>query len=124
MISHKLKTYDRGLRAEWWAALWLQFKGYKILHRRYKTHHGEIDLIAQKANLIAFIEVKCRPTKRQALESLTPKMRRRIERTALNYISQNNIANIDYRFDLLNIGLSGFTPFFIQHLDNAWVQGA
>lgn len=123
-MSQKLKTYDRGVKAEGVAALWLQAKGYKILLRRYKTPVGEIDLIVQKDNIIAFVEVKARATKTQALESLTPTMRRRIENAASYYIAHHDVGNSDFRFDLMILGTSSFAPFFIQHLDNAWVQGA
>ena len=108
------------MKAERLAGLWLQVKGYKILERRYKTPVGEIDLIIQKNNLIAFVEVKARETKRQALESLTPKMRQRIERAASYYIAHNKCDGFDMRFDLVTV----VPPFFIQHLDNALVQAA
>ncbi len=120
MNQHKKKTYDRGVKAERLAALWLQVKGYKILARRYKTSVGEIDLIIKKNNLIAFVEVKARATNDQALESLTFKMRQRIERAAAYYISHNKCDGFDMRFDLVTVT----PPFFMQHLDNAWVQAA
>lgn len=119
MPSSSKKSYDRGLRAENVAALWLQLKGYKILERRYKTPVGEIDLIIKKGNLVSFVEVKARATKTGALESLTPAMRQRIERAALHYISQHG-GNCDMRFDLVTV----VPPFFIHHLDNAWQQAA
>jgi len=119
MSHHKTITYDRGLQAERLASLWLRIKGYKILAQRYKTPVGEIDLIISKKNTIAFVEVKVRQTHRQALESLTPKMRRRIEKAALSYCAHNNIDGRDLRFDLITVQ----QPFFIHHLDNAWSEG-
>ncbi len=116
MTAHKKKTYTRGIRAEKLAALWLQIKGYKILERRYKTPVGEIDLIVRRGNMIAFIEVKARNTQTQALESLTPRMRGRIERAASHYISHHDCQGADMRFDLVTVT----PPFLIQHLDNAW----
>lgn len=119
MPNHKVVTYDRGLQAERLAALWLRIKGYKILAERYKTSVGEIDLIIQKKNTLAFVEVKARQTHEQALESLTPNMRRRIEKAALSYCAYNNIEGFELRFDLITVQ----PPFFIHHLDNAWLQG-
>ncbi len=113
---HKKKTYDRGVKAENTAALWLKFKGYKILERRYKTPVGEIDIIVRKRNVIAFIEVKARASKESALECLTPAMRERIERAALHYISRHNVEGLQLRFDLITMS----PPFKIHHLDNAW----
>jgi putative endonuclease len=122
-LSHKKQTYDRGLKAEKIAALYLRVKGYKILHQRYKTPFGEIDLIAQKGNVTAFVEVKARSTQAKALESLTPIMRRRIERAA-GYFAARQSAVLhrtlhDLRFDLITLS----TPLRIHHLDNAWRQG-
>lgn len=119
MQTQKRETYDRGLKAEQLAALWLGVKGYKILARRYKTPVGEIDLIVQKKNVIVFVEVKARQTHEQALESLTGHMRQRIERAALYYCAHNKAEEVQMRFDLVTIQ----PPFFIHHLDNAWQQG-
>jgi putative endonuclease len=120
MTTQKQKTYDLGLRAESYAALWLRLKGYKILAQRYKTHGGEIDIIARKGNSICFIEVKARPDKPTAMECITPKMRARIEKAAMHYISHNNVEGCELRFDVIAI----YPPFFIHHLDNAWQQAA
>lgn len=124
--SHKKQTYDRGKLAEHIAALWLWVKGYKILARRYKTTVGEVDLIALKGDVIAFIEVKARPTTTQGLESITPKARERIIRTAEHFMTQGvkkaklSPEKLTMRFDLITVT----PPFFIHHLDNAWQANA
>ncbi len=46
-----------GRRAESLAALWLQLKGWQILARRARTPVGEVDLIARRGRLLAFVEV-------------------------------------------------------------------
>ena len=115
--AHKQKTYDQGVWAEKYAAGYLVSKGYKILEERYKTQYGEIDLIIQKGNVIAFVEVKSRRSIEEALESITPKMRTRIGNAAQYYLSQNEEAiYCDLRFDVIAIK----PPLFLAHLDNAW----
>ena len=114
--TQKQQTYDRGLWAENLATLYLMSKGYRILERRYKTKAGEIDLIAKKKDAFVFIEVKSRKTKTQALESLTPRMRGRIQNAALYYCAEKNLADVEMRFDLIAV----IPPFQIEHLDNAW----
>lgn len=127
---HKQKTYQRGLRAEMSAVWYLRLNGYKILEQRYKTKVGEIDIIAIKGNQIIFIEVKARPSVEAALESITPTMKNRIEKTALTYISkQNNLAFNNFRFDVIAILPFKWSNFlrgkhFIHHLDNAWETSA
>ena len=49
-----------GRQGERRAAIWLKLKGWSILAQRVKTPAGEIDLIARKSGLVAFIEVKWR----------------------------------------------------------------
>ena len=118
--SHKKKTYDKGIKAEIMAALWLRVKGYKILESRYKTPVGEIDLIVQRGNVIAFVEVKARQTKTIALESITSNMRGRIGRAASYYIGHHNVADYDMRFDVVTLSPLFLGMVTIQHLDNAW----
>ena len=120
--SHKMLTYDRGRRAEFFAALYLRLKGYKILSQRYKTKGGEIDIVARRGSVIAFVEVKARTSQQDALESLTYNMRRRIERAAGFFMADHHkLSTCDMRFDLITVSSRMFSkPFFIQHLDNAW----
>lgn len=56
----RVAAFRTGLSAESRAAALLMAKGYRILAKRFKTPYGEINLVAKKRNLIAFIEVKAR----------------------------------------------------------------
>ena len=49
---------EKGLWGEQFAADWLQNHGYEILARNWRKGHGEIDIIARKEDIIAFVEVK------------------------------------------------------------------
>ncbi|MET5012204.1 YraN family protein, partial [Burkholderia pseudomallei] len=49
-----------GRRGERLAAWWLRLKGWTILDRRVRTPAGEVDLIARRGSLVAFVEVKTR----------------------------------------------------------------
>ena len=119
MSGTKRRHYFNGLLAEIIAAIYLMFKGYKIISWRYKTPHGEIDLIVFGNNTLAFVEVKQRATIEEALFSLTPHMRSRITRAALHFIgTHRDYADKQMRFDLMAIKL----PCFVRHLDNAWLE--
>ena len=50
----------RGRRGENFAAWYLRLKGWRILGRRLKTPRGEVDLIARRGRIVAFVEVKWR----------------------------------------------------------------
>lgn len=118
MSGMQKNTYDQGVWAETMAALYLCLKGYKILERRYKTKVGEVDIIARKKLVVAFIEVKYRPSSAEALAAISTQSRRRIERAAQHYLAGRPVyQGHDCRFDV--IAVSG--GFSIQHLDNAWL---
>lgn len=51
---------DKGVLGEELVAQWLQQQGWAILHRRWRTRSGELDIIAQRARELAFVEVKTR----------------------------------------------------------------
>ena len=52
----------RGRRSEALAAWYLRLKGWRILARRVKTPRGEVDLVARRGRMVAFVEVKWRRT--------------------------------------------------------------
>ena len=56
------QAFRAGHAAEWLAAAWLVLKGYRILGFRLKAPAAEIDILAQKAGVLAVVEVKRRAT--------------------------------------------------------------
>ena len=50
----------RGHFAERIACWWLRIAGYQIVARRWRAVTGEIDLIAERRRLLAFVEIKRR----------------------------------------------------------------
>lgn len=109
-------AYRRGIAAEHLAAIFLRFKGYRVLARRYKTPVGEIDLIVCRKNMLVFVEVKERSNIISALESVTPHMKKRITRAAHYYLASHPaVQHYDMRFDVV-----ATRGLHIHHLDNAW----
>jgi putative endonuclease len=109
---------ERGGRdAEAAAALWLQLKGYRILERRARTPACEIDLVALRGNILAFIEVKARATHDSAIESVTPQLRARIRQAAHQWCARRRgMENRNWRFDIIAIA-PGRLPL---HMRDAW----
>lgn len=113
----KRDTYIFGHAAEIFAAAVLMLKGYRVLARRYKTPVGEIDIVAQKNDMLAFVEVKARARIGDALEAVTPRMRGRIGRAGLHFLARHpDKAAMQIRCDLFAVA----PPCFWRHLDNAW----
>ena len=106
-----------GRRAEIMSAWLLRLKGYRVLAQRFKTPVGEIDLIAKRASIIAFIEVKARPSAAVAMESVSARQRRRITRAALVFLQKRpDLAENQLRFDLILV-TPGHLP---HHIVDAW----
>jgi putative endonuclease len=81
-----------GVRAEWVALALLTLRGYRVLARNFTAPGGEIDLIAQRGQTIAFVEVKARPHMDQALIAITEQKRRRIARAVQVWLRTNRWA--------------------------------
>src|SRR3982074_848451 len=56
----RVAAFRTGISAEARAAAYLMAKGYRILAKRFRTPYGEIDIVARRRNLLAFVEVKAR----------------------------------------------------------------
>ncbi len=90
------------------AALFLEQRGYKIVERNYRTRSGEIDLIAEDADGLAFIEVRTRRGGGMSVpeESLTPRKRERLISMAQEFLSQREeFAERAWRIDFVAIEL-------------------
>lgn len=119
--SKKQNSYSKGIWAEYYAAVYLCLKGYRICAMRYKTQVGEIDLVARKGKAFVFIEVKYRADITQALSAVHPKAQIRIRRAAEQYLQSKNqkesfTLKHEIRFDVI-----GITPkLLIRHIWNAF----
>jgi putative endonuclease len=100
----RLAAFRTGLSAEARAAAYLMAKGYRILAKRFKTPYGEIDLVARKRNLIAFIEVKARTSLDDAAYAVTARQQARIINAAQAWLMAHpEHAEFDLRFDAILI---------------------
>lgn len=110
----------RGRTAEMLAAMLLRVKGYRIVAERYRTPVGEVDIVAKRGDLVAFIEVKARASHTDALESITPRQRRRIEAAAEAWL-QDDQASQDcaVRFDVITVA----PRMLPTHMMDAWRPG-
>lgn len=114
-----MNTYDKGIISEYIAALYLTFKGYRIIKMRYKTPVGEIDIIAKKGAAIICVEVKYRKTIDSGLYAISRPSQKRIMNAANMYLSRNGrTQSTQIRFDALILS----PPFSVKHIVNAWTS--
>lgn len=106
----------RGRRAETLAAWWLRLRGWRILARRARVPGGEVDLVARRGKVLAFVEVKQRGTREAADWSLDQYRLRRVavaaERLTPRYARDGDEVRIDALF---------IVPRRLpRHLPNVW----
>ena len=100
----RVAAFRTGISAESRAAAFLMAKGYRILAKRYRTPHGEIDIVARRRNLVAFVEVKARATLDDAAFAVTPRQQQRIINAAQGWlVAHPEHAEFDLRFDAMLI---------------------
>jgi len=112
----KVRAYRKGLWAEIVAALWLLFQGYWPVARRYKTAHGEIDLVCRRRKTLVFVEVKYRGAAEDALLALKPAQLQRVHRAAEIFLQAHpQWAGLDARIDLFVLAPKK-TPIHVKNL--------
>ena len=106
------------------AALYLRLHGYRIVERNFRCRQGEIDLIARKRDVLAFVEVKLRKNAAhgEAKEFVTYAKQRRILTAARIWLSQHE-CELQPRFDVIEIyapeGVDTKRPA-IRHIEDAF----
>jgi putative endonuclease len=109
-----------GKKGEELVARSLQQAGFTILEKNYSIKQGEIDIIAIKGEVLAFVEVKLRRNPLFSLsELIVPSKQRKIVTTALWYISKHNLHDLVYRFDVALVEGTD-TEYKISYIENAF----
>jgi putative endonuclease len=114
-----------GWDAEIAAGRWLARRGWRIEAHRFRMGHHDLDLIARRGELVAFIEVKARNSSRFGAgeEAVGDRKRRTLERVAWCWILKNGRPGDQYRFDVLVLSGEGPGAQTLRHLEDAWRPG-
>src|SRR5882724_205581 len=100
----RVVAFQTGISAESRASVYLLAKGYRILARRFRTRYGEIDIVARRRNLLAFVEVKARATLDDAAYAVLPQQQQRIAAAAQMWLMNHpEHTSFDCRFDVILI---------------------
>jgi putative endonuclease len=113
-------TTSLGNQAEQLVAQSLIKNGFTIVERNYKKSFGEIDVIAQKGQLLAFVEVKMRTRSYFDLaDVVTPAKQKKIIRVASEYLVRTQQDDKECRFDVALVELENNQPT-ITYITNAF----
>ena len=107
-----------GRRGERLAAWWLRLKGWRILDRRVRTAAGEVDLVARKGDLVAFVEVKMRSRAAELDMAIDERRLARVAAAAELLMPRYAAAGEDIRVDVILLA-PGTRP---RHIENAWID--
>jgi putative endonuclease len=102
------RAQARGITAEAAAAAALQRDGWAILAQRLRTEAGEIDLLAERAGMLAIVEVKARPNLADAAAAVSPRQRTRLLAAADIILADHpDWGSAGVRFDVLLVDAIG-----------------
>lgn len=117
MASHN----DLGKKAEDLAAEFLIKSGYKILVRNFRYQKAEIDIIAEKGNLIIITEVKARSTDIFMLpQEAVNKRKISLIVSAANHFMEEFNKNQEVRFDIISVLPNEKGKLIIEHIVDAF----
>ncbi|MBZ2385898.1 YraN family protein [Anaerococcus murdochii] len=113
-IKRQVGDFGEEITAEY-----LEKNGYRILDRNYSKPFGEIDIIAIKDDLIAFVEVKTRKSDAfaYAAEAVDFYKQQRIRRASQAYLMEKNMSDFLMTFDIAEVYLDTRK---INYIENAF----
>ncbi len=111
---------ELGKLGEELAVDFLQQNGYEILETNWVFQKAEIDIIAQKDNIIAIVEVKTRSSIEFGLpqDFVKPKKIQLLVKAVNEYVISNNL-DVEIRFDIIAISMEG-KEYNMEHIENAF----
>jgi putative endonuclease len=90
----------------------LERRGYAILSRRYRTAHGELDIVARDGEYLVFVEVKARDGSNfgEGEEAVTLQKQQRMVWMATDYLARRGGPDIACRFDVVGVNSRSQPP--------------
>ena len=103
------------------AAEWLVSRGWHILERNYRTRFGELDIIAENGEYLAFVEVKTRKPNSltSGFDDVTAKKQARLIQTAAVWCAEHP-TELQPRFDIACVVMQGKQILSVDYLENAF----
>ena len=115
-------TQALGETGERIAERWLTRHGWRILQRRFRSGHRDIDLIVEQDRMVVFVEVKARTGDRfgDPVEAVGWRKQRELTRSAAVWIDRHGRPGESYRFDVVGVLLQG-ERVRVRHVRSAFL---
>jgi len=103
------------------AERWLAIRGWRMVARRFRTGHRDIDLIVGRDGIIAFVEVKARRGDRfgDPVGAVNWRKQKELGRSARVWVARHGRPGVAYRFDVLGI-LVADGRVRVRHVEHAF----
>ncbi|TKB75139.1 MAG: YraN family protein [Nitrospira sp.] len=111
-----------GHAAEATAEQYLRRKGYRILGRNVRLTTGELDLVAESAGRVVFVDVKARRTEAYggAIHAVDPRKQAKLAHLASQFLAQRRMTDRLCRFDVILCESQDGVPTVLEHIENAF----
>ena len=114
-------TQEFGELGERIAERWLRRHGWRVVQRRFRTGHRDIDLVVEQGDLVVFVEVKARRGAEfgDPVEAVNWSKQQQLVRSASVWIDRHGRASESYRFDVVGVLVEG-ERVRVRHVANAF----
>ena len=114
-------TQSFGELGERIAERWLRERGWRVVQRRFRSGHRDIDLVVERNGVVAFVEVKARRGVQfgDPVEAVNWSKQRELARSASVWIDRHGRPNDSYRFDVVGVLVEG-DRVRVRHVPNAF----
>jgi putative endonuclease len=103
------------------AERWLRRQGWRVLQRRFRNGHRDIDLVVEREGTVAFVEVKARKGLAfgDPVEAVNWSKQKELVRSASVWIDRHGRPAESYRFDVVGVLVEG-DRVRVRHVPNAF----
>ncbi len=112
---------ELGLLGERLAERWLHRAGWRVLQRRFRSGHRDIDLVVERSGTVVFVEVKARNGAEFGgpVAAVNWRKQRELARSAYTWIDRHGRQGESYRFDVVGVLIKG-SQIRVRHVENAF----
>jgi putative endonuclease len=116
------RRHVRGLKGELLALAYLVSCGWEIEAHRFRFGRHDVDLVARRGRLIAFVEVKTRRSRKCGApgEAVSARKQATLARVAAAWRVRYGRPSDGYRFDLVSVWEERGGEVRVEHVSDAW----